>query len=121
MNSKWRAVFETSCQVRVVTEVICSFQGSGYTRVWDLILMNSHNSLNVFDSKEMPRKFLSTRLDIEQHCVLPILKKITRHPDLNLSKKQFPCNLIERIEHFEGYYCQWSGLEGKLIIKLFII
>ena len=55
------------------TEIIWSFQERSEPKVTpniDILLRNS----NELESKEMSGRFLSARLEIRQHCVLPALK-----------------------------------------------
>ena len=54
-------------------EIIWSLQERSEPKVTPNIDVLSRNS-NDLESKEMPGRFLSTRLEIRQHCVLPALK-----------------------------------------------
>ena len=55
------------------TEIIWSSQERSEHKVTPNIDILSRNS-NELESKEMSGGFLSTRLEIRQHCVLPALK-----------------------------------------------
>ena len=55
------------------TEIIWSLQERSELKVTLNIDILSRNS-NEVESKEMSGRFLSTRLEIRQHCVLPALK-----------------------------------------------
>ena len=72
------------------TEIILSFQERSEPKVTPSIDILSRNS-NVIKSNEMSGMFLSTRLELRQHCVLPALKltKLWNPQFLSLHKSKF--------------------------------
>ena len=72
------------------TEIIWSFQERSEPKVTPNIDILSRNS-NELESKEMSVRFLSRRLEIRQHCVLPALKltKLWDPQFLSLLKTKF--------------------------------